>query len=77
MGKRSGVLREYHIGRWKYVDLRKVEVVLKWEKPTNMTKIHNFLGLTGYNRRFIEGLSMIATLLTRLTRKPIKWEWSR
>jgi hypothetical protein len=34
MGKRSGVLKEYHIGRWKYVDLRKVEVVLKWEKPT-------------------------------------------
>jgi hypothetical protein len=30
----------------------------------NMTKIHSFLGLTGYTRRFIEGLSMIATPLT-------------
>jgi hypothetical protein len=63
MGKRSGVLKEYHIRKWKYVDLRKVEVVLKWEKPINMTKIHSFLGLTGYNR-FVEGLSMLATPLT-------------
>jgi hypothetical protein len=33
--------------------------------------------LAGYYRRFIEGFSTIATPLTRLTRKNIRWEWSK
>jgi hypothetical protein len=33
--------------------------------------------LEGYYRRFIEGLSIIATPLTRLTRKNTRWEWSK
>ena len=48
------------------MDPRKVEVVLKWERPTNMTEIQSFLGLAGYYRRFIEGFSTIASPLTKL-----------
>jgi len=59
------------------VDSRKVEVVLKWERPTNVTEIRSFLGLAGYHRRFIEGFSTIAIPMTRLTRKGTKWEWTR
>jgi len=59
------------------VDPRKVEAVLKWEKPTNITEIHSFLGLAGYYRRFIEGFSIIVILMTRLTRKETKWEWTQ
>jgi len=55
------------------VDSRKVEAVLKWERPTNMTEIWSFLGLAGYYRRFIEGFSIIASPLTKLTRKEIKF----
>jgi hypothetical protein len=58
------------------VDPRKVEVVLKWERPTNVTEIRSFLGLAGYYRRFIEGFSTIAIPMTRLTRKETKWEWT-
>jgi hypothetical protein len=54
------------------VDPRKVEVVLKWERPTNVTEIRSFLGLAGYYRRFIEGFSTIAIPMTRLTRKETK-----
>jgi len=59
------------------VDLKKIEAILKWERPTNVTEIHNFLGLTGYYRRFIEGFSTIASPITRLTRKEVKFEWSK
>ena len=52
-----------------FVDPKKVEVVLKWERPTNVIEIGSFLGLAGYYRRFMEGFSTVAPPLTRLTRK--------
>ena len=51
------------------VDPSKVEAVLNWERPTNITEIRSFLGLAGYYRRFIKDFSKIAVPLTRLTRK--------
>jgi hypothetical protein len=59
-----------------FVDPQKVEAVLKWERPTSVTKIRSFLGLGRYYRRFIEGFSLIATPLTQLTRKDKKRVWS-
>jgi hypothetical protein len=59
------------------VDPRKVEAVLKWEKPTNVIEIQSFLGLAGYYRRFIEGFSTIASPLTKLTRKEVRFNWSK
>jgi len=57
-----------------HVDPKNVEVVLKWEKPTNVTEIHSFFRLAEYYRRFIEGFSVIASLLTK---KEVRFEWSR
>ena len=59
------------------VDPGKVEAVLKWEKPTTVTEIRSFLGLAGYYRRFIEGFSTIASPLTKLTRKEVRFNWSK
>ena len=50
-------------------DPSKIEVILKWEIPKSMFEIRSFLGLTGYYRRFIEGISKLALPLTKLTRK--------
>ena len=54
-----------------------MEAILRWERPITVAKIHSLLGLAGYYRRFIEGFSTIATPLTRLTRKNMRWEWSK
>ena len=49
------------------VDPKKVEAVQKWPRPTTVTEILSFLGLTGYYRRFIKDLSRISAPLTKLT----------
>jgi hypothetical protein len=59
-----------------FVYPRKVEAVLKWERPTNVIETRSFLGLAGYYRRFIEGFSTIASPLTKLTRKEVRFVWS-
>ena len=57
------------------VDPEKVEVVMSWERPKSVFEIRSFLGLVGYYRRFIKDFSRIATPMTRLTRKEVKFEW--
>uniref|UniRef100_A0A2N9IE13 Integrase catalytic domain-containing protein n=1 Tax=Fagus sylvatica TaxID=28930 RepID=A0A2N9IE13_FAGSY len=58
------------------VDPSKIEAVVNWVRPTNVSEVRSFLGLAGYYRRFVEGFSCIATPLTRLTRKNAKFEWT-
>ena len=41
-----------------------------------MTEVRSFVGLAGYYRRCIEGLSKIAGPLHCLTRKGVKFEWT-
>ena len=58
------------------VDSQKIEAVKQWPKPTSTTDIRSFLGLAGYYRRFVEGFSSIASPLSRLTHKMVKFQWS-
>ena len=57
------------------VDPEKVEAVMSWETSKSVFKIRIFLGLAGYYRRFIEDFSQLATPMTRLTQKGVKFEW--
>ena len=50
-----------------FVDPKKVEVVMSWERPKSVFKIHSFLGLAGYYRRFIKDFFRLAAPMTRLT----------
>ncbi|GJT63351.1 hypothetical protein Tco_1006884 [Tanacetum coccineum] len=58
-----------------HVDPAKIEVIKDWASPKTPTKIHQFLGLAGYYRQFIEGFSKIARPMTKLTQKSVKFEW--
>ena len=57
------------------VDLMKIEAIVNWHPPRNVTEVRRFLGLAGYYRRFVPGFSVIASSLTRLLRKGVKFEW--
>ena len=58
------------------VDPEKVDAAMSWEMPKSLFEIHGFLGLAGYYRNFIEHFFLLATLMTRLTRKRVKFEWN-
>ncbi|GJZ26255.1 putative reverse transcriptase domain-containing protein [Tanacetum coccineum] len=49
--------------------------VVRQVAPSMPTEVRQFLGLAGYYRRFIEGFSLIAKPLTKLTQKNKKYEW--
>ena len=58
------------------VDHAKIEAVVNWKSPQNVTEVRSFLGLVGYYRRFVRCFSVIASSLTKLVRKGIKFEWT-
>ena len=41
------------------VDPVKIEVVMSWKPPRNVTEVRGFLGLAGYYRRFVQGFSVV------------------
>ena len=50
-----------------FVDSKKVETFMSWEKLKSVFKIRSFLGLAGYYRRFIKDFSRLDVPMTRLT----------
>jgi hypothetical protein len=51
------------------VDSSKVQDVLSWKAPTSVSDIRSFLGLAGYNQRFIKGFFKISKSKTELFKK--------
>nr|GEW14107.1 putative reverse transcriptase domain-containing protein [Tanacetum cinerariifolium] len=58
-----------------HVDPTKVEAIKNWTTSKTPTEVRQFLGLAGYYQRFIEGFSLIAKPLTKLTQKNKTYEW--
>ena len=57
------------------VDPTKIEAIVNWKPPRNVTEVRSFLGLAGYYQWFVKGFSVIASTLTKLLRKGVKFEW--
>ena len=62
-------------GQGVSTDPEKVKAVSEWPRPTTVTHVRAFLGLTGYYRRFITNYADIARPLHKLTNKAITFEW--
>ena len=51
------------------MDPKKIEVIIEWKPPRNVTEVRSFLGFAGYYRRFVKGFSMTTGPMTRLIQK--------
>ncbi|GJT99897.1 putative reverse transcriptase domain-containing protein [Tanacetum coccineum] len=58
-----------------HVDPAKIESIKDWASPKTPTEIRQFLGLTGYYRRFIKGFLKIVRPMMKLTQKSVKFDW--
>ena len=57
------------------IDPSKVEVIMNWPKPNNVTNVRSFLGETQYWRNFIANFSSIGAPLHDLTSVKHVFQW--
>ena len=55
----------------------KVKAISELKPPTTSKGVREFLGMVGYYRKFISRFADAARPLTRLTRREIKFEWTK
>ena len=59
------------------MDPKKASDVLSWNLLSDVSEVWSFLGMARYYRRFIEGFSKIAKLMTSLLEKNAKFVWTK
>ena len=58
------------------MDPAKVAAILEWPVPRSVKEVQSFLGFANFYRKFIRNYSALASPLTALTRKLVKFTWS-
>jgi hypothetical protein len=61
---------------WIKVDTEKIEAIKGWPTPKNVIEVRSFMGLVGYYQRFKKWFSRIASPITSLQKKGVKFEWT-
>ena len=57
-------------------DPNKLSAVVNWIPPSTIKGVREFLGFTGYYRRFVPDYSTVAQPLVRLLGKDCKFQWT-
>jgi hypothetical protein len=63
-------------GRGIHTDPTKVTTVQEWPQLANVRKLHGFLGLAGFYRKFVHNFAVIANPLTNLLKKHTLFVWT-
>lgn len=58
------------------LDPRKVDAILKMEKPKDVAGVQRLIGLVKYLAKFLESLSQVCEPIRRLTHKETQWNWT-
>ena len=53
----------------------KIKAIRKFPRSTTVGAIRQFLGLSGYYRKFIQDYAELAKPLSNLLKKDVKWKW--
>ena len=59
-----------------HTDPSKVQAIKDLTAPSNLDELRSFLGLAGYFRRFIPRFATVASPLTALTKKGVRFVWT-
>ena len=58
------------------INSKKIEIIINWERSTNLKKIQVFVDFVNFYRRFIRDFSKKIKILTRMTKKLVEFEWT-
>ena len=59
------------------IDLKKIKIIVNWQKLSNITELKSFLGFCNYYQYFIAMWLKNIKLFTRLTKKNEPWKWQK
>lgn len=54
----------------------KIEIIKNWKTPSNVKKVHSFLGMAGYYHKFVKNFGIISYSLMDLLKKGVVFQWT-
>jgi len=59
------------------IDPSKMDTIMKWPVPTNVTKVRSFIGATQYLKKFTASFLVVATLLHDINASGKSFQWGK
>lgn len=59
------------------IDPSKMEAIMKWSVPTNVSEVRSFIGVAQYLRKSVTSFSAVVTLLHTITSSGKSFQWGK